>query len=119
MNNPDTELIFPLRVAPLIADSHDAEWKALVEFVVSVEADTLDQLGFVLTMARLAGCASCNSDSFRAMRGCTQCAIQTIRRQHLKGSDLRSMFKQNRLEVENYTKEHCNEDNVMSNIGLR
>jgi len=104
MNNPDTELVFPLRVIPVIIDSTDADWRALAEFVISEEADTLDQLGFVLTMARLAGCASCNSDSFRAVRGCTQCALQTVRRQHPKGANIRTLFEQNRTEVEIYLK---------------
>lgn len=104
MNNPDTDLIFPLRVLPSIADAHDAEWKALVDFTVSAAADEVDRLSVVLTMARLSGCVSCNSDSFRAMRGCTQCALQTIRRQHMSGVDLRKQVTQNRKEVESYLK---------------
>jgi hypothetical protein len=36
-------------------------------------------------MIRLDGCLSCETDSYRAMRGCILCAQQTIRR--YKGSD--------------------------------
>ena len=110
MNNPDTDLIFPLRVTPFLINSHDAEWKALVEYISSNEGDIADQFGFVLTMVRLAGCVSCNSDSFRAMRGCTQCALQTIRRQHSSGFELKMMFEQNRAEVEKYLKKRRAEE---------
>jgi hypothetical protein len=36
-------------------------------------------------MIRLNGCLSCETDSYRAMRGCAACAVQTLRR--FKGSD--------------------------------
>lgn len=39
----------------------------------------------MLMMIRLDGCLTCHADSYRAMRGCTLCAQQTITR--FKGSD--------------------------------
>jgi hypothetical protein len=36
-------------------------------------------------MIRLDGCLSCETDSYRAMRGCVACAQQTLRR--FKASD--------------------------------
>ncbi len=102
MNNPDTDLIFPLRVLPLIADSHDTEWKKLAKLACADGSDALDKLGLVLTMVKLAGCVSCNSDSFRAIRGCSQCAAQTIRRQRAGNGELMQLFLQNRKEVESY-----------------
>lgn len=64
MNNPDTELVFPLRVIPLLVNMHDKDWKDLVDFVHSNEVGSINQLGFVLMMVKLAGCSSCNSDFF-------------------------------------------------------
>jgi hypothetical protein len=39
----------------------------------------------VLFVVKQSGCAGCNADSFRAMRGCRLCSQQTIKR--FKGSD--------------------------------
>jgi hypothetical protein len=39
----------------------------------------------MLMMIRMNGCVSCETDSYRAMRGCAACAIQTLRR--YKGDD--------------------------------
>jgi hypothetical protein len=44
-----------------------------------------ETLAFMLMMTRLNGCVSCETDSYRAMRGCAACTIQTLRR--FKGSD--------------------------------
>jgi hypothetical protein len=51
-----------------------------------------DVLAFMLMMVRLDGCMCCETDSYRAMRGCGACAHQTLRR--FKGTDdeLMEMF---------------------------
>jgi hypothetical protein len=117
MNNPDTDLIFPLRALPLIEDAKDVEWKRLVEFIRSDAAALEDRLCLVLLLVRLAGCASCDSNSYRAMRGCSQCAIQTIRRQRVSGNDLRAQFEQNRVEINQYlaARNKYNSDTVTEN----
>lgn len=85
MYNSDTELLFPLRVLPTLAGMRGDEWRKLVEHVTDDSASRVEKTAFVLMMVRMGGCVSCNSDSFRAMRGCTVCAKQTIRR--FKGPD--------------------------------
>lgn len=102
MYNSDTELLFPLRVIPELRSLRGEIWAQLVDKVSASDADLLDQLAFVLVMVRLGGCIPCNADSFRAMRGCTQCARQTVRR--FKGSDqeLVSQFQAARREVANH-----------------
>ena len=85
MYNNDTELIFPSRVMEALEDLRGEEWESLVVRVRSLPEDDPEHLAFVLMMARLNGCLSCNSDSFRAMRGCTQCSVLNIRR--FKSSD--------------------------------
>ncbi len=102
MYNSDTELLFPLRVIPELRSLRGPVWRDLVDQVTSPEADPLDQMAFVLVMVRLGGCVPCNADSFRAMRGCTQCARQTVRR--FKGTDqeLVNQFQAARKEVKNY-----------------
>lgn len=85
MYNPDTEVLFPSRVIPTLAPLHGPDWSALIERLQSDQASPEERYGFVLMMVRLCGCAGCNADSFRAMRGCTSCARQAAKR--LRGSD--------------------------------
>jgi len=104
MYNSDTELLFPLRVIPTLRMARGGEWCDLVDSLKNVDEVTVDHLGFTLMMVRLSGCAACNADSFRAMRGCTQCARQSIRR--FKGSDgeLLALYRQSCREVSGYLK---------------
>ena len=74
----------------------------LVDEVTQQETDSSACLAFVLMMVRLGSCVSCNADSFRAMRGCTQCARQTIRRFRGNDEELVMLFQQTRVEVEQY-----------------
>ena len=102
MYNEDTELIFPLRVVPSLRSLRSDSWSALVDQIASATADPLDQLAFTLMMVRMASCASCGADSFRAMRGCTQCARQTVRRFRGSDADLLVQFQQYRIEVQHH-----------------
>lgn len=104
LNNPDTELLFPLRAVSNLIDVRGREWRKLVEQINREDALLIDQLAFILTVVKQAGCVSCNSDSFRAIRGCAQCSIQAIRR--FKGSDaeLLDLYEQSHIEVEKYLK---------------
>ncbi len=102
MYNSDTELLFPLRVLSTLGSLRGETWRQLVKQVSAQEADTAGQMAFVLMMVRLGGCVTCNADSFRAMRGCTQCAWQTIRRFRGSDEELLGQFEQSRVEVEQY-----------------
>ncbi len=102
MYNSDTELLFPIRVIPELRSLRGDIWAQLVDQVSAHDADPLDQLAFVLVMVRLSGCVPCNADSFRAMRGCTQCARQTVRRFKGSDQDLVTQFQAARREVANH-----------------
>lgn len=91
MLNPDSELIFPIRVLPHIRLLRGEQWKSLCDKVLDNPHDFTKNIGMVLLMAKIAGCAKCCSDSYRAIRGCTQCAKQAIKR--YRGTD---------KELENY-----------------
>ncbi|MEA4906784.1 MAG: hypothetical protein VB089_04150 [Anaerolineaceae bacterium] len=56
----------------------------------------------MLLMVRLAGCVTCNADAFRAMKGCTQCARQVVRRYRGSDQDLVDQFTESRQEVSEY-----------------
>ena len=80
MYNEDTELLFPLRVAPTLRDLHSAGWRKVVDKAIKADPESPEAVSFVLAMARIDGCHTCNSDSFRAMKGCTLCAQDAVRR---------------------------------------
>ena len=81
----DTEVLFPVRLIPSLRALRGPEWQALVERVQQSAPTSPAVLGFVLLMARLANCAGCSMDTFRAMRGCAQCAVRVVER--YRGSD--------------------------------
>src|SRR3954454_4391678 len=81
----DAEMIFPSRVIPALRNLRGKDWQSLVDQIIDQPEDAPEVLAFSLMMIRLTSCMSCHSDSYRAMRGCTNCASQTVAR--FKGSD--------------------------------
>jgi hypothetical protein len=101
MYNNDTELLFPSRVIKSLADQRGEDWRELIKRVDSLPEDSPEHLAFVLLMTRLNNCNTCNSDSFRAMRGCTQCTLQNVRR--FRGSD-KEFIKQYQIALRDFSK---------------
>ena len=81
----DNELLFPPYVIPRLRLSRGESWQNLVDRVSLLSQDDPESLAFSLMMIYLDGCLRCETDSYRAMRGCTACSRQTLRR--FKGSD--------------------------------
>jgi hypothetical protein len=79
------ELLFPPSSIPMLRQVRGDLFRALIDRVVALPEDHPEHLAFSLMMIRLDGCMACETDSYRAMRGCTPCARQTLRR--FKGSD--------------------------------
>ena len=102
MYNSDTELLFPARVIPFLGNMRTDVWREFIEKVGGSEASLLEQQAFVLMMVRLGGCVGCNADSYRAMRGCTACARQTVKRFKGGDQDLIELFNQSCHEMEAY-----------------
>lgn len=96
-----------MRVAPGLATLRGAQWTELIERVCRPEAEPVEQITFVLMMVRLSGCVTCNADSFRAMRGCTHCARQSVRRYRGSDQNLSDQYQTTRLEVEAYFSKHA------------
>lgn len=109
MFNPDTEVLFPLRVLPSLQSLHGEEWRNLVDHIHSVDCPSLDRYAFVLMMVRLCGCSGCNADSFRAMRGCSQCARQSVRRVRGGDRDILEQYKTMQKEVAAYLQKQAAE----------
>lgn len=104
MYNSDTEVLFPLRAIPELRGIRGSEWDNLIELIISDQVKEIEKLAFVLMIVRLVGCGGCNSDSFRAMRGCTKCAQQSIRRFRGEDIDLIKLYEKAKIEIMNNTK---------------
>ncbi len=102
MYNQDTDLLFPPRLIPALRSLRGAVWQELVDKVAAQEPAALDRLAFELLMVRLGSCASCQADSYKAMHGCTQCALQIVRRFRGSDHDLVAMFQQALQDVARY-----------------
>ena len=100
------ELMFPPYVIQSLRSQRGPEWQQLVERVLTLEEDHPETLAFCLMMIRLGGCVECETDSYRAMRGCSMCALQTLRR--YKGSDkeLLKSYKTSLKEIEGFLAAH-------------
>jgi hypothetical protein len=92
MYNSDTDLLFPLRVINSLSELRGESWADLIDRVENSN-EPMPQAAFVLMMVRLGGCVGCNADSFRAMRGCTQCARQSVKRFRGSDFDLTSLYE--------------------------
>ncbi len=100
--NSDTDLMFPLRVIPHLRNLRGDVWKTIVDEVLDEEAPLVQQAAFTLMMVKLGGCQGCSVDSFRGMRGCTQCARQTVRRFRGADQDLLRQYQQAQIEVQRH-----------------
>ena len=102
MFNNDTELLFPSRIISSLRTLRGEPWGHLIDEVTAQGAESAAYVAFVLMMARLSSCITCNADSFRAMRGCTQCAHQTVHRLHNSDEELVELYRLTLQEVEKY-----------------
>lgn len=91
--NSDTEIIFPMRVASQLRSARGQSWQRLVDQVLASREGSEERLGFSLLFVRLSGCLTCHADSYRAMRGCTLCAKQTVRRFRGDDSELIALYE--------------------------
>lgn len=100
------EIMFPPSVIKDLQNMRGEMWQDLVNRVLQQPDTHEDKLAFVLMMIRLDGCLECETDSYRAMRGCDLCAIQTLRRYKGPDSDLINLFNQALADIQQYKKFH-------------
>ena len=102
MYHPDTDMLFPPRALPALSELRGSAWQELVTRVLAAGPDSLEQMAFILMMARLNNCVTCSADSFRAMTGCTACARQSLKRFHETDQALLALYQAARAEVGQY-----------------
>ena len=81
----DNEILFPHYAIPALRHARGEKWMKLIENLSQKEETSAEVLALMSVMIELNGCLSCETDGYRAMRGCTACARQTLRR--FTGSD--------------------------------
>jgi len=96
------ELMFPHYAIAFLRDARGKEWQDLVDRVVALPETHPEVLAFMLMMVRVNGCMPCETDSYRAMRGCTACALQTLRRYKEPDEDLLRMYQEALSDVQGY-----------------
>jgi hypothetical protein len=102
MNTCKTELLFPAHIIPALVNTRGERWELFVKEISSHKPDSLEIMAFTLTMVRIGNCVFCNSDSYRAMHGCLQCARQALIRFRGSDDDLVDLYIAAKNEVEGY-----------------
>jgi hypothetical protein len=93
MYQSDTEILFPMRVAPELRELRGRPWRDLVDRVCLAADASKEHLAFTLMIIRMSNCLSCHTHSYRALRGCTTCASQSIRRFRGTDKELLALYK--------------------------
>ena len=81
----DNEILFPHYAIPALRNTRGPLWRQLIDKISAKRETSVEVIALMSVMIDLNGCLPCETDSYRAMRGCTACAQQTLRR--FKGSD--------------------------------
>ena len=105
MQSASIDLLFPSRAIEPLRKLRGDQWENLVSDLVESEPDSRDRIAFVLFMVRLGGCTTCQSDSFRAMRGCILCSCNTIKRYKGEDQNLIDLYHEAKTDVAKYMKE--------------
>lgn len=105
----DNALLFPEDAIPLLENKRGWQWQQLVQRIESLPPQHEERLAFMLFMMRLNGCMDCETDCYRAMRGCHACSLQSLRR--YKGSDdeLLAGFESALVDVREYSQTSRNQ----------
>ncbi len=96
------ELMFPHYAVPHLRGARGDGWRRLVDRVAALPETHEEVLAFMLLMIRLNGCLPCETDSYRAMRGCVMCSLQTLRRFKETDDDLLQMYDQALADTREY-----------------
>src|SRR5512136_2203163 len=99
---PKADLLFPPRMIASLRNLRGPEWAALVDRVTKVPETDPESLAFTLMMVRLDGCVKCHEGSFKYMRGCQVCAVQTVMQFKGTDGDLLVLYQKARRDIDAY-----------------
>lgn len=106
----DNDILFPYHAIAMLKHVRGEAWRVLVERILSLPETHEETIAFMLMMVRLNGCMACETDSYRAMRGCTACAQQTLRRYKGEDSELLEQFQRALAEVQRFATSNTHYD---------
>jgi hypothetical protein len=104
------DILFPHHAIQTLKHLRGEAWRVLVERVVSLPENHEETIAFMLMMVRINGCMACETDSYRAMRGCVTCAQQTMRRYKGTDEDLLDQFQRALAEVRKFARSNTHFD---------
>ncbi|MBA3868689.1 MAG: hypothetical protein H0X30_06020 [Anaerolineae bacterium] len=102
----NNEILFPHHVIPALKKLRGPKWQTLIERIAKLPETHEESLAFMMMMIRLDGCMACETDSYRAMRGCAACALQTLRRYKGEDDELIIQFSAALEEVQKFAENH-------------
>jgi hypothetical protein len=105
MQSTSIDLLFPSRAIEPLRKLRGERWENLINDLVELNPESLERIAFVLLMVRIGGCTTCQSDSFRAMRGCIMCSSNTIKRYKGDDQSLLELYNEAKKEIKRYIKE--------------
>jgi hypothetical protein len=105
MQSTSIDLLFPSRAIEPLRKLRGERWENLINDLVELNPESLERIAFVLLMVRIGGCTTCQSDSFRAMRGCIMCSSNTIKRYKGDDQSLLELYNEAKKEITRYIKE--------------
>ena len=88
----DNDILFPHSVISSMRDVRNGTWSGIVDEVTDKPETSAETLGFMSLMIDINGCLDCETDSFRAMRGCGNCARQALRRCKFSDDELAQKY---------------------------
>ena len=98
----DNEILFPHYALSSLQRLRGEEWSQLVSDLSQKDETSTEVLAFMSMMIGLNGCIPCETDSYRAMRGCSACAQQTLRRFKGTDADLIAKYQKSLDEMREY-----------------
>jgi len=99
---PKADLLFPPRMIASLRNLRGPEWAALVDRVTKMPETHPECLAFTLMMVRLDGCVKCHEGSFKYMRGCQVCAVQTVMQFKGTDADLLVLYQKALHDIDSY-----------------
>ena len=102
----DNEILFPHYAIASLQRLRGKAWAQLIADLSQKDETSLEVLAFMSMMIGLNGCVPCETDSYRAMRGCSACAQQTLRRYKGTDEDLIAKYNKSLNEIRQYTQKH-------------
>ncbi len=100
----ESNLFFPSDSIPQLRNLRGEAWQQLIDRLTPLPDEHEETIAFILMLANLNRCFGCQTDSFRAMRGCVGCAHQVLRRFAGTDETLMEMYERSLESVRGFAR---------------